>query len=151
MTTIVKQGILPPGNWAIGARVCGENPEDTGVLVSRFGQDIVDVRYDDGDLGETEECVTCIHLDLTYGCLSHGLRALQYLIAPDSEQTESPPRWFRINDNWGPCWVLSTKYNDHLCQYHFRSNQGDWIDNIIPGISEEEDPRRALTLALNLL
>jgi len=66
-------GVLPPGEWAIGARVQIRG-SDALVLGAR---------------PPTDE-----RLDLTTGCLSHACRALLDKVRPTVRQPDNPPYFF---------------------------------------------------------
>jgi len=123
-------GVLPPGEWAVGAR-CGHADYGPCVLVvEERGAWFFYTRASLTGMERTEDRRR-LRLDLTTGPLDFGTRALLHLVAPDVGQPLCAPLWAqRYVPQVGGRW--------HLCV-------GDvlWVLD-----SREPCPRRALALAL---
>lgn len=126
-------GVLPPGEWAVGARVSMYNDDPiAGVIVHRDPADPADIalhafeRHPKLLFGH----LPALSLDLTTGSLDHGTRALLALVAPDVEQPLTAPGWFYYPS--AVRWALLV------------ADDVAWVF-----VRAEPDPRRALALALH--
>lgn len=122
-------GVLPPGDWAVGARVSRYGRPS--VVVAVYDNSGPLLAFDRGWLTTTrEEAATLHRLDLTTGPLDFGTRALLALVAPEVGQPLTAPWWRQHAKGW---------------------------DLIVPSrgffkafdVVGEPDPRRALALALH--
>lgn len=131
------RGVLPPGGWAVGARVAFNDGPLLFVFSRHSAPDADPLGGDVGLVGRDGVWPTYaahVALDLTTGPLDFGTRALLSLVAPEVEQPLCAPRWARRR--WaefalsGTRWMLEWSGGEY------------WFDCI------ERDPRRALALAL---
>ena len=121
-------GVLPPGEWAVGAVV--RNHAEGGVVFARCDGGRVAVIVDEE--ARTAWRAEQAALDLTEGCLSFACRALLHLVAPDVPQPDCAPVWRAVAQaggvtRWG-LWVGVSMVWTFDCA--------------------ETNPRRALALAL---
>ena len=124
-------GVLPPGEWAIGARIARRTAggwSGPTVLISHHDRDLAS-------------------LDLTFHALDFGTRALLAIVSPETSQPPCAPRWYRCDD-W--TWRLSLGFADHGTVF------GDIViengpDVGVDGIESEPCPRRSLVMALRSL
>jgi len=160
MTAIGPRGVLPPGEWAVGARVyttvnLEAVSDQRGTSVERG---LVESMSDDGFPTVFVPCYHCLsspgrktdtQLDLRTGCLSHGTRALLRLVAPEVEQPLCAPLWERFGRQWtltvhhGDGWTVEWRFTEHGV-YHGSTRVMDTPD----GLLDIEDPRLALVAAL---
>jgi hypothetical protein len=84
---LLPAGMLPPGEWAVGARV--DIDGDRGAVVGAFGPHVIDVRYPDVLLDEAR---ATSRLDITSGPLDFGTRALWHALGL-GEQPLTAPGW----------------------------------------------------------
>ena len=154
------RGCLPPGEWAVGARVAEiiDNNASDVVLFDTFDPDgLTGWEHNDGSGGGSYHYRRGeLALDLTEGCLSHSTRALLALVAPDVPQPDCAPGWMRFRAEDGTAgWVLTQSPQPNAWRdWCFRTpayGSADFIpgaDLHVVGASEESNPRRALAMAL---
>jgi|DEB0MinimDraft_6_1074348.scaffolds.fasta_scaffold05300_8 hypothetical protein len=157
-------GVLPPGEWAVGARV-----SRGGILSAVWDNAWVEVNYPHA--AETQnDLLLELRLDLTTGPLDFGTRALLALLLPAGggvEQGLCAPRWLKTRDG---DWLLEINesaqvrfdggsgYSPGEVDSFYPDGAGSvcvavdggadlWV--FVPGIDDEPDPRRALALALH--
>lgn len=126
---LLPAGMLPPGEWAVGARVR-----------LRGGSYVLTRRLDSGGLwlsapGEEGACSAmdaqvAVRIDITTGPLDHATRALWHALEL-GEQPLTAPGW-GVHNGSG-CWALSRR--------------SMLVHSSRVGYHAEPDPRRALRLA----
>lgn len=150
--------VLPPGEWAVGARVDQPHARTdgrmSGVLIRPASADWYDVAGPVLSPGERRVHRRGLRLDLTTGPLDYGTRALLALVATGVEQPLTAPGWVR--EDWTGAtrsknfagWVLHGGPNDWDPYWMIAELEDHGIDLVVPCICDEPDPRRALALAL---
>jgi len=149
-TAIGPRGVLPPGEWAEGAKV--DYMGHRGLLLGIDG-DRAFVRhfYTEGESGmlEADTTAASVALDLRTGPIDFGTRALLHLVAPEVAQPLCAPSWERFGRQWtltvrhGDGWESKWRFTEHGV-YHASTRVMDTPD----GLLDIEDPRLALVAAL---
>jgi len=90
-------GVLPPGEWAVGARVVTRSRR--GVLTVAPTPRCSACRLDGGSYAFLAD-ESVVSLDLTTGPLDFGTRALLALVAPWEDQPLCAPGWSPAMGGW---------------------------------------------------
>ena len=132
-------GVLPPGEWAVGALV--RLHSTPGMLVDRglYGWHVA-IPIQRG--WRTAVMSARLSLDLTTGTLDFGTRALLALVAPEVEQPLTAPDWHRCWDGWELVLI------DGVVARFINGMPDDEDEICAPLAADETNPRRALALAL---
>ena len=132
-------GVLPPGEWTIGARVLTDLTMSrgampcSGVIVGLYETGEVDVTLLSGSTYGAD--TAGFQLDLTTGALDHGTRALLHLACPNDPQPLTAPLW-------GFClgmWWLEVEHEDgSVCEFRFAAaTRNDYPEAaVVPGLPD---------------